>query len=132
MPDEPIISSTIKNSLNLDTTKLEVAGELPQEIFNVHLKTSSNRPVDFVQDYSTPALLNKDGYLISDADDQLILTGVGVAEPVPETEFEIESRNRYSDIVAETNETLDEPVKVEPVRVEGVKEEQLREEPVRI
>ncbi|KAJ8684425.1 hypothetical protein QAD02_020217 [Eretmocerus hayati] len=99
------------NNNSKDTEpNIEVAGELPPDIYGVHLSASPNSKAPPPSPVTTGQIDDMINYTssgpsfpdLSLEDDQpAILTGVGVAEPVLESEMDLESRNKFSEIMAE-------------------------------
>ncbi|XP_023289826.1 uncharacterized protein LOC105698698 [Orussus abietinus] len=109
---------------------IEVAGRLPEETYDVHLRTSSGSPVTssgfhgMAAEIQSPSRIRQGvsetrerpgwtetvGLDASTTDSTTPYTllgqisGIGVAEPVPEAEIDAEGRNRFSDIAAESED----------------------------
>lgn len=126
----PGIDESSQSKIEIDSNpEIEISGHLPEETFDLHLKTSpgSSTITEFIPDAqnppeSFPKIENpiKTGEILdsskNDANlrpidqieisgmierpDELIISGIGVAEPVLEHELDFESRNKFSDIFA--------------------------------
>ncbi|KAF7998295.1 hypothetical protein HCN44_009693 [Aphidius gifuensis] len=114
---------------------IEISGHLPEETFDIHLKTfpglskTPETPKNATNDYgkrdkpveSTQTVLDEiknknidaideiEMSKIFDKPEELKISGIGIAEPVLEHEIDIESRNKFSDILAIDN--IDEKIK---------------------
>ncbi|XP_001600824.4 uncharacterized protein LOC100116291 isoform X3 [Nasonia vitripennis] len=120
-PASSAVSPIYEESTENGKPKIEVSGQLPPDTYDLRLKASPNgQPIPPVQ---LPGVFKTDDEIkytsvepnfpgFDEEDEQpTILTGIGVAEPVLDTELDLESRNRYSEIMAdEPNEKLKSPL----------------------
>ncbi|KAL7306571.1 hypothetical protein TKK_0001260 [Trichogramma kaykai] len=90
-----------------EKTTIETSGQLHPDSYDVRLKTSSNvneEPsttyINHNQDFMGGKISTYPIYNEGDSE-PTILTGIGVAEPVLESELDLESRNKYSEIMAD-------------------------------
>lgn len=132
------------------TPEIEVSGHLPPETYELRLGTSSSsmaKPIDrevvekkysivtppssfeaeippevsmASPDSTTLSWSSRPSLMLQEDDEAVKISGVGVAEPVLDMDIDLESRNRFSDVLAA------DPIDEDPVRDRKVDQQQLQ------